>query len=85
MLRLVDPTNVADAASAGEGTCVERISPMEGEELEPPRSPIKATTVLAITRLLTLIIQEVKSTQISYGNDFKFCSAKSEKFKEMWR
>jgi hypothetical protein len=33
MLRLVDPTNVADAASAGEGTCVERISPMEGEAI----------------------------------------------------
>jgi len=35
MLRLVDPTNVADAASAGERTCVERISPVEGEGLEP--------------------------------------------------
>ena len=46
MLRLVDPTNVADTASAGERTCVERISPVEGEGLEPS-VPIKATTVLS--------------------------------------
>ena len=34
MLWLVDPTNVADAAIAGERTCVERISPVEGEGFE---------------------------------------------------
>jgi hypothetical protein len=34
MLWLVDPTNVADAATAGERTCVERISPVEGEGFE---------------------------------------------------
>jgi hypothetical protein len=38
MLRFVDPTNVADAASAGERTCVERISPVgeDGFELSAP-------------------------------------------------
>jgi hypothetical protein len=42
MLWLVDPTNVADAATAGERTCVERISPVEGsgfEILVPPKTP----------------------------------------------
>jgi len=34
MLWLVDPTNVADAATADERTCVERISPVEGEGFE---------------------------------------------------
>ena len=34
MLWLVDPTNVADAATGDERTRVERISPVEGEGLE---------------------------------------------------
>jgi hypothetical protein len=34
MLWLVDPTNVADAATADERTCVERISPVEGESAD---------------------------------------------------
>jgi hypothetical protein len=52
MLWLVDPTNVADAATADERTCVERISPVEGEgfELGPSREGVAFSRVRKMGR-----------------------------------